>query len=193
MKEFIFNSNKIQAKSTYDEKEKKTRYFVEGHTTSGDLDLVNDIVTKDCMRDISNQLKGRTLKLDLDHETLRGDNELDKKLNLTKIPLGKAIEEHVDDKGNFVKFELNPNWKKLDSKGDVVMTFESLWDSIKSGYYDAFSIAYVPIKTVSKKTQGTTARLLDRVNMVNIALTGNPINPAATMTAVMAKITGDIL
>ena len=126
-KRFVFYTKGVECKSLYDEKTKQTRYFVKGHIDSEDLDLVNDIVTKDCMADIQTQLKARTIKLDLDHETLRkgqGESEFDAKLNLTKIPLGKAINETLDAKGNLVEFELNSNWKKLDAKGNVVIPLQ---------------------------------------------------------------------
>lgn len=190
MKQFVFYTKGLETKSFYDEEVKAERYFVKGHIDSSDLDLVNDIVTKSCMEDMSKQINSKNLKLDYDHETLRkskDENELDAKLNLTKIPLGKAISEELDSKGNLVEFELNPNWKKFNSKGDIVMTFQEVWQNIKSGFYDAFSIAYVPIKTVSKEINGMKARLLDQINLINVALTGNPINPAATMTNIMAK------
>jgi len=189
-KRFVFYTKGIECKSFYDEKAKKQRYFLKGHIDSEDLDLVNDIVTKGCMTDIQTQFKARSIKLDLDHETLRkgkGESEFDAKLNLTKIPLGKAVDETIDAKGNLIKFELNSNWKKLDAKGNVVVTFKELWESVKSGFYDAFSIAYVPIRIAYKALEEGKARLLEKVNIINVALTGNAINPAATITNVMAK------
>ena len=182
---FIFFTNGIQYKSEDDNGTK--RYFIEGHIDSGDLDLVNDIVTDNCMEDISTQFKARTIKLDLDHETLREEKSDIQNINLTRMPLGKAISEDKDQKGNKVKFELNPTWKKFDLNGSVTMTFNDVWTSVKSGYYDSFSIAYVPIRTAMKTVGESQARLLDKVNMINVALTGNPINPGASMTSVMAK------
>ncbi len=187
---FVFYARGLNCKSYYDEKAERTRYFVEGHVDSGKLDLVNDIVTKDCMTDLSQQFKSRSIKLDFDHETLRkaeGESDFDSKLNLTKVPLGVGVSENLDEKGNKVTFELNPNWKKMSKSGEVVMTFSDIWDNIKSGFYDAFSIAYVPVKTASKMVDDVKSRLLDKVNLVNVALTGNPINPDATISNVMAK------
>ena len=188
--QFIFYTKGLEHKSFYDEKAGKKRYFVKGHVTSGDLDLVGDIITKACRDDISTQFKNRNMKLDFDHETLRATDgdQFEGRLNLTKIPLGKTSSESVDEKGNLAEFELNPNWKRYDSKGDVVMDFSELWNNIENGFYDAFSIAYVPLKTKSKILENDMkARLLDKVNLINVALTGNPINPNATMTQVMAK------
>jgi len=182
---FVFYTTGLEAKS--EDVNGTKHYFIEGHIDSGDLDLVNDIVTDNCMNDISSQFKARTIKLDLDHETLREEKSDIQNINLTRIPLGKAISEDKDQKGNKVKFELNPNWKKFDSKGDVTMSFDEVWSSTKSGYYDSFSIAYVPIRTAMKTVGESQARLLDKVNMINVALTGNPINPGASMTSVMAK------
>ncbi len=189
-KKFVFYTKSIEFKSFFDDKAKKTRYFIKGHIDSEDLDLVNDIVTKNCMSDIDTQFQARNIKLDLDHETIRkgkGESEFDAKLNLTKIPLGKTISEVLDTKGNFVEFELNSNWKKFDAKNNVVMTFKEVWENVKSKFYDAFSIAYIPMRTAVKNLEEGKARLLEKVNIINIALTGNAINPAATITSVMAK------
>ena len=184
---FTFYTDSVQHKSYIDKKTGKTRYFVGGNVTTGKLDLVRDIVTKPCMEDISTQFKNRNLKLDFNHETLIGDTDIEERVALTKIPLGKATEEKVDAKGNNVMYELNTTWKKFDSKGDVVMTFDEIWQNIEDKNYDAFSIAYIPVKTTNKNIDGKTARMLEKVNIVNVALTGNPINPDATITSVMTK------
>lgn len=190
MEQDIFYINNIEAKSEYDEEAEKTRYYVNGYIDSGDMDKVNDIVTKDCMEDISQQFSKSTIKLDYDHETLRkkeGESEDVSKYNLSTIPLGKAINEDLKSKGNYVSFELNPNWKKFDSKGNVTMSFQEVWDSIQNGFYDAFSIAYFPVQTEEKTVNGEEARLLDKVDLINVALTGNPINSNATISQAMAK------
>ena len=187
-KPFTFYAKQLSYKSFFDEKAKKKRYFVKGHIDSEDLDLVNDIVTKDCMRDISTQFKGRSIKLDFDHETLRqAANGHPEFLNLTRSPLGKALTEELDEKGNFVHFELNPNYKLLNKKGEIVKTFNEIWSEIKSGFLDAFSIAYFPVRSSTKSVKGNLARLLDRVLLINVALTGNAINPGASLTEAMAK------
>jgi hypothetical protein len=190
MRTFVYNSNNIEYKSYFDEKTKTQRHFLKGFVTTSDIDLVNDKVTYECIKDIDEQLSNRNIKLDLDHETLRldsGQNELEKNLNITRIPLGKKAINSFDEKGNFVEFELNSKWKKLDSKGDIVFTFEDVLENIKNGFYDAFSIAYSPVKTSYKNINGVNARMLDKINIINIALTGNPINPNARMTEVFAK------
>lgn len=192
-KPFTFYVQNIQTKSFYDEKAQKQRYMIGGYISTGDLDLVNDIATEACRKDLSAQFKGRSIKLDYDHETIRADrmqSEFDSRLNLTKPVLGKAVSEENDGIGNMVWFELNKNWKKFDPQGNVTMDFKSVWEDIENGYYDAFSIAYVPVKTQMQMKNDTQVRLLDKVNLINVALTGNPVNPAAKMmdfSAVMAK------
>lgn len=184
-KVFEFNSGKLSFKAVEGKDGKD--YFVEGYISSGNLDLVNDIVTKDCMTDMMEQFDGRTIKLDFEHEAFRGKTKLEGDLNKTKVPLGKAIDRSLDNKGLKVKWQLNPTWKKFDEKGNVTMTFKDIWSNIEGEYYDAFSIAYIPQKTGTKDVDGTEARLLDKLGLLNVALTGNPIDTGANMTAVMAK------
>lgn len=183
--EFVFYSEKLNYKTAVGTKGKE--YFVEGYISTGDIDLVNDIVTKDCMNSMLNQFSDRTIKLDFEHETFRGKSKLDAEANKTRIPLGKAVSQKQDSKGVIVKWQMNPTWKKFDEKGNVTMTFKDVWDNVETEMYDAFSIAYVPTSTKSIDREGKSIRLLDHVNLLNVALTGNAINPAATMTAVMAK------
>lgn len=185
IKPFIFYSDKLNFKTIDGKKGKE--YWIEGYVSTGDLDLVNDIVTKRCMDSMLAQFDMRTIKLDFEHETFRGDNEINAEAAKTRLPLGKAMNKERDSKGVKVKWKMNPNWKKFNNKGEIVMTFQELWANVEEGYYDAYSIAYVPTKTAMIERNGESIRLLDDVNLLNVALTGNPINPGATMTSVMQK------
>jgi len=184
-KVFTFNSDKLYYKAVDGSKGKE--YMLEGYVSTGDLDLVNDIVTKSCMDDMFGQFDNRVIKMDFEHEAFRGETENEAQINKSRIPLGKAVDRYRDEKGLKVVWKMNPNWKKFDSKGDVVMTFKDIWNNIEEGYYDAFSIAYIPTRTADKQIAGKDVRLLDKVSLLNVALTGNPVNPFATMTSVMAK------
>ena len=183
--QFVFYSDKISYKSVEGKNGKE--YFVTGYISTGDVDLVNDVVTKNCSDSILNQFKDRTIKLDFEHEAFRGKSVIESEANKTKIVLGKAISQEVDSKGVLTTWKLNDTWKKYDEKGNVTMTFKDLWKNVEEGFYDAFSIAYIPTKTSTENREGKNIRLLDNVNLLNVALTGNPVNTHATMTAVMAK------
>ena len=180
-KPFIFYSDKIKAKSDGE------NYYVSGYISTGDLDLVNDVVTKSCLDSMINQFDDKSIKLDFEHEAFRGKDMFESERAKTRIPLGKAINRTRDEKGVKVEWELNSNWKKFDEKGNVVMDFKDIWNNIEQGYYDAFSIAYLPTETKVMERDGKSVRLLDSLNLLNVALTGNPVNPSATMTSVMAK------
>lgn len=182
---FVFYSDKLNYSTEL--KSGIKNYFVEGHISTGDPDLVNDIVTKGCMDDMADQFNTRVIKLDFEHECFRGKSQTESELNKTLVPLGKAIDKYRDEKGVVVKWQLNPTWKKFDEKGSVTMTFKDIWSNIQDGYYDAFSIAYIATKTANSSLNGKDIRLLDRINLMNVALTGNPVNQSAKITAVMAK------
>ena len=183
--EFVFYSDKLNYKTV--QGKKGPEYWIEGYVSTGDIDLVNDIVTKNCMESMLTQFDMRSIKLDFEHETFRGKDDMDAEINKTRLPLGKAMNKDKDSKGVKVAWKLNDTWKKFDEKGNVVMDFKEIWKNVEEEYYDAFSIAYVPTKTAIIERDGKTIRLLDDINLLNVALTGNPINPMATMTSVMAK------
>jgi hypothetical protein len=61
--------------------------------------------------------------------------------------------------------------------------YEMLKGNLDEGFLDAFSIAYVPEKV---RTKGDD-RYLGKVNLLNVAFTGNPVNPKASFTSVLMK------
>jgi len=182
---FVFHTDKLSFKS--EETNEGKRYLVEGYISTPDLDLVNDIVTEKALKDMMEQLMNRSIKLDFEHEAFRGETDIEAQINKAREPLGKIIDQFKDSKGIRIIAELNPKWKKFDSNGNVVKTFDDVWFAIKKGFYDAFSIAFVPIKTAFVTKDGQQIRLLDKVNLLNVALTGNPVNTHARMIGAMAK------
>jgi len=172
-----------------EEKEVKgqKKQYVKGLITTDDKDLVNDIVTQKCMDSMVNQLKDRTMKLDFEHETFSGKTEQEMEINKTKIPLGKRVDWQRKSDGIEVEWELNPTWKQINSKGEIITKYDDIIYNLKNGFYDGFSIAYYPTKTDTKQVKGEDVRLLDDVNLLNVALTGNPVNQKATLTEIMAK------
>jgi len=173
--EEIFFTDELDYSSI--ETKKGKEYYVEGYISTKDLDLGNDIVTDECLNDMLEQLKGRTIKLDVEHETMKGESELDKKINKTKIPIGKIVDAWRDEKGIKAKAILN----KAHSR------FQEVWNSIKNGFLDGFSIAYYPIQTITKNIGDKIVRLLNKVDLINVALTGNPMNPEARLTSAFTK------
>ena len=168
---FIFSSGPVELK------EEGENFFVEGYISTSDLDLVNDIVTKDCIMDMAEQMKARTIKLDIEHESFRGNNEVEIEINKTIIPAAKIDDFLVDKKGLRIKAMLNKH----------VQRFNEVKNSIKDGFLDAFSIAFIPTEARTEKREGQEIRLLDKVNLLNVAFTGNPVNTHSSMTNVFAK------
>jgi len=179
---FFIHSNSLEAKAV------DKKYFVEGYVATGDLDLGNDVITKGCIDSIFNQFEKKSLKLDFEHESLRGATRLDAEANLTKMPLGKRVKWARDEKGVKVGWELNPAWKRLDKSGNVTLTFQELWGAVENKFYDGFSIGYIPTNTDKFNLKnGETGRNLNDVKMLTTALTGTPMNPEANMTRAFAK------
>lgn len=150
------------------------RVYVTGYISTEDRDVYDDIVTKSCMESMLKQLNNQVIKIDYEHEAFRDDP--------TILPVGKIVESKIDTKGLWVKVELNPGSPK----------FKALFTSIKKGFVDAFSIAFKPIKTTLKAVEGATIRMLEDVKLLNVALTGIPVNPAARIDQVMLKALKDI-
>jgi len=156
--------------------------FVEGDISTNDIDFVNDIMTENCQKSMQKQILERNMKLDLEHEAFKGDNDEEKEINKTKIPAGKIIDATVKDLGNgrfstSVKCEINrhnPNYKSI--KGNLI-----------EKYLDAFSVAFLPTDISYEQKEGKAIRMLNDVILLNVAMTGNPCNTKAQMSEVFTK------
>jgi HK97 family phage prohead protease len=159
-------------KTAYEIVESKSgrkNYFMTGYVSTGEQDLYNDIVSENCMTNMVEQLNNKTIKVDVDHEAYLDNTNI--------IPVGKIVEAKKDERGVWAKVQLNPYSPK----------FKDVWGSVKSGFIDAFSITYKAIKTIPKVIAGVKARILDEVELLNIALTGNPVNQGCKMMNVFTK------
>jgi len=150
------------------------QYYVQGYISTPEMDLYNDVVTPKALTSMLRQIEEQTITLDYDHEVFREDN--------TRLPVGKIVDAKIDDRGLWVKCQLNRHSPK----------FKALWGSIKDGFITAFSIAFKPLKTVMKQIADTEVRLIEELDLLNVALTGVPVNTGAVMTdygmkAVMLK------
>lgn len=163
------------------------RFFIKGDFSTTDKDLVNDICTENCLKSMVKQIKDGRIKLDFEHESFRGKTELDKEIAKTRLPVAKAIDAKVSGEAAEATWELNPDYKKFDDKGEVTMNSKDVISNIKNEMLDAFSIAYIPTKSKEVERDGETVRLLDDVRLLNVALTGNPINTSAQIHKVFMK------
>jgi len=156
--------------------------FVEGDISTNDIDLINDSMTKECQQSMQRQILQSNMKLDIEHESFKGETHEEKEINKTKIPAGKLIDATVKDLGNErfstrVKGEINrhnPNYKSI--KGNLM-----------EGYLDAFSVAFLPIDVTRTQMNGKSVRLLNDVKLLNVALTGNPCNTKAQLIDIFTK------
>ena len=164
------------------EEKGEQKVFLEGFLSTNDLDLVNDIVTKNCLESIQRQLIDRNIKLDVEHEAFRGKSFEEREINKTRIPAGRFIDAAVESlgKGRWglrVKSMLNryhPRYNEI--KGNVM-------DRMLDGY----SIAYIATKARKETVNGKSVRFLDDISLLNAALTGNPINTEALNREIFMK------
>jgi HK97 family phage prohead protease len=167
-KTYTFYTDKVSYKSEV--KDNKKTCYISGYISTKDRDIVDDIVTEKAMSKMLSQLLTKSIKLDVEHEAWAMENP-------SIIPIGKIIEASRDEKGIFVKASINGSHSR----------FDEVWSSIKDGYLDAFSIAYKANDYVHKLVDGVKTRMLNDVDLLNVAITGNPVNPEARMTNVFTK------
>lgn len=142
----------------------KKKHYVTGYISTTDIDLYNDLVTNAAMKSMIRQIYESNITIDYEHEAFRDDPSI--------LPVGKIVEAKMDEKGLWVKAVLNSNSPK----------FKDLWGSIKDGFINAFSIAFQPLKTVVKNLGDDKVRLIEDLKLLNVALTGVPVNQGAVVT-----------
>ena len=150
--------------------------YISGYISTVDKDVVDDIITKAGQEAIYNQVD--EIKLDLEHESFTPEEGAYGRMGTRDglIPIGKAVDKRIDDVGVWVKFKLNKN----------VARFKSIIESIKEGFLDAFSVTFMNPKP-EDFIMKSGIRLLNNLTLLNVALTGTPINPNAKITSVVAK------
>lgn len=164
---FNYNINEDFSWSEVNLKGEK-EFFVEGYASTIDTDLSGETVEMTAQQDVLNQTQGQNITLDIEHSEWYDEkgNLLQKPKN-TKIPVAKIIHSELRPKGVWVKAQLNRHLR----------SFNEVWGSIKDGFLKAFSIAFYP-------TQRNGSRI-KHLNLVNITLTGSPVNPNATFSVSM--------
>ena len=159
--------------NAFEYKSERGNYYVVGYLSTPDIDLVNDMITKECLKDMLAQIKqmsiNATMKANIDHEHVLKDPRI--------IPVGKVVNAGLDRKGLWIKVQLN----------DSLPEFEPVWESIKNNFLDAFSIEYQPIDFEYKVINGREVRVLKKLKLFGLAFTGRPANPEARIKEAFIK------
>lgn len=151
------------------------KYVVKGYISTGDIDTFNDQVTEQCMEDMLQQIKANSIKIDEEHETYhKKDYDITPKLRIT--------DAGIDKKGLWVEALVNKAHKD----------FKETWNSIKSGFLDAFSIQFKPLEKMTTYVKGKAINVLNKVKLINVGITGTPVNDHCKITNVMVKALNEI-
>ena len=144
------------------------KYYIEGYASTIDEDKAGEIINYEAQEDMLAQIKTQNITLDVEHSEWYDDagNVLNKPKNTT-IPVAKVVSAELRERGVWIKAEVNRN----------IPSFRSVWNSIKEGFLKAFSVAFYPVAKAGKE--------ISKLNLVNITLTGSPVNPNATFSVAM--------
>jgi len=144
------------------------KYYIEGYASTVEKDLAGEVISDSAQDSMMKQFRNRNITIDVEHEEWYDDNG--NQLNKPKssmIPVAKVISAKKDSKGTWVKAQLNDNIER----------FKEIWGSITDGFLNAFSIGFFPV--------AQNGNVITDLNIVNLTLTGTPVNPGATFTPVL--------
>lgn len=177
------------------------REFVEGFLATTHIDKGNDEFTDEALKQMADDINGDDVSAvfnDVDTEALReatvgnldhNNNPASPFGDTRTVPAFKIQKADVrntgdGEKGLWIKAVLNTG-------GMLDETVSAVKNSIKNDFLNAFSIEFIPQK-VKKVTRGErVVRIIEKAAAKGAALTGRPMNPAATMTDAMLKSMAD--
>jgi HK97 family phage prohead protease len=157
---------------TWGMKGKDQNYYVTGFISTDEVDLYSEVVAPEAMKSMIEQLKSGNIKLDVEHDTFKGKAD---------IPIGRIVDAKMVSENGVNKIWVKATINKSHSK------FQEVWKSIKDGFLDAFSIAYKPISVMEKMVEGANVKLLKAIELLNVAITGNPVNKGSRMVESFMK------
>ena len=150
-------------------------HYVEGYFSTIDEDLAREVLTKSAQQDILRQVKGRVITLDTEHEIFYSQDGSPLSKPTSNIPIGKVVDAELRAKGVWGRVEINGDCPK----------FKNIWGSILKGFLHSFSVAFYPVEAIKRKVDGVLKSFVNKLNLINITLTGSPVNPEAKFNAVM--------
>jgi len=151
-------------------------FYISGYISTKSLDKFNDLISDECLDDMIVQIKSGSIKIDYEHETIHEGN-------LDKNPIARIVDAKRDHKGVWVKALLNQANTK----------FKEIWGSIKDGFLDSFSIAFKPLESSTRYIQGKAVRLLNKLKLINVGITGTPVNDECKLDKVVVKAIKDLI
>jgi len=166
-KQFTFRSDTLQFK-TEGKLKSERKYYIEGYASTTEKDLAGEVINDKAQTSMLKQFRNRNITIDVEHEEWYDDagKQLPKPKG-SMIPVAKVIEARQDSKGTWIKAEMNNN----------ITRFKEVWGSIKGGFLNSFSIGFFPITQVGN--------VISDLNIVNLTLTGTPVNAGAKFTPVL--------
>jgi len=191
------STNSFTLKSGVDETGAE-REFVEGFLATTHVDKGNDEFTAEALKQMAEDINGDNVDAvfnDVDTDALReatvgnldhNNNPASPFGDTRTVPAFKIQEAEVrnmdegEEKGLWIKAVLNTG-------GMLDETVSAVKNSIKNDFLNAFSVEFIP-KKVRKVTRGEkVVRIIEKAAAKGAALTGRPMNPAASMTDAMLK------
>ena len=132
---------------------------------------------------IKSMLKGIQNKsgVDISQEA----NSIMGQISHSDIPIAKLESIEVDDKGIFVETQLNPAYRDVDEKHKQY--FDAVWNSLKDGYLNKFSIDFIPKTSESDVIEGDLVPKIDDVEIFGISYTQGAANDMCDITEVAVR------
>jgi len=195
---FTASTDKFSLKSGVDSQGRE-REFIEGFLATTHIDKGNDEFTVDALKSMAEDINTDSESIDavfneIDEDAIEEanignvehmNNPAFPFADTRTVPAFKTTKAEVremqdGEKGLWVKGILN-------SDGLPGDTISAIKNSIKDGFLKAFSVEFKAKKVRRVQKKNRVVRIIEDAIAKGAALTGRPMNPAATMTDAMLK------
>lgn len=209
-------TDRLEVRSSIDRN--KPRYIVEGYAlvpnkydsygyqkdSKGDVTKVfKSMFTDHCIKSIQEQSKHKSFFVDTKHElfhnlniksiikgkvTPEEEKLIDSFLNSKMLPIAKCNDIIIDDKGLYIKTELNPMFKEVDDYHGKY--FDAVWHNLENKYLNGISINFIPTDVV-KDENGND--IINDVDISGFSYVDRPSLPDHNIVEVAIRSARDFL
>lgn len=165
----------------------KKQYIIKGFASIADPDDEHDLIDEEGQESLLQEFRTKNITIDPPDHASWTDPDTGEVLDWPRdtMPIGRVIKAEMGEKngkrGVVVTAEMNQHHP----------FFKSIWNSIKERFLHSFSVGFYTVgRPIKKMVDGIATNVIKAVNLVNLTLTGNPVNQGAKFAPMLkAQIT----
>ena len=161
----------------------------------------HSLFTKNAVESMRKQMASRPVFFDVEHELASHVNirsildqtdtlasvkdKIMSYVKLPEVPMMKIASFDVDDTGLLIEGEFNPYYP--DMGAEYRAHYDVVWNSAKDGFFNGFSINFLPTKFEDQIINGKWVSVIDDVDLYGVSLTSKAALPENSVVEVAVR------